>query len=74
MKIPDILNYEFIIEPGTWSSVAQFEYSLTKFFKEHELEIVSTQAMTGQGGRAIMWIMKKPEIALPKAPKSKFAK
>ena len=69
MKMPDILDYEFIMEPGIFNSVSQFESALGKFFKANNIGVSTTRPLRGQGDRGIMILTKMDQTPPPPRPK-----
>ena len=68
MKLPEAVNYQFMIFPDTFYNIAAFENALRKFFTEQGLEIQTNGPLRGQGERPIMWIFAKSEDKVPTAP------
>lgn len=80
MKIV-FLEYAFMFDPSdSWSSLYEFESELGKFFSSKSLEAQIIKSVEGQpGGKRILYIRKKPEVALtpnpvgrPKTPQGKI--
>ena len=74
MKLPEAVNYQFMIYPGVFNSVAQLDKALQTFFNEHGLEAYSSGTVRGQGDRPILWLMPKQDAKVPQAPKTKSVK
>lgn len=68
MKVPEAVYYQFMIMDGAFSSVAQLDNALIKFFNEKGLEVYQGNVVRGQADRPILWICPKEEVKLPKAP------
>lgn len=66
------LEYAFMFDPSeTWSNLYQFEDALAKYFDECGLEAVVVKTVTGQAGKRILMLNKKPMIERVEEPKKK---
>ena len=75
-----MLQYNFMFDPAeTWSSLYEFEADLARFFSSKNLDAQIIKSIEGQSGNRILYIKKKPDVALtpnqpgrPKTPQGKL--
>lgn len=54
------LEYIFMFDPkATWQHLFQFEQELSKFFNEHDKEVIVLKTVEGGQGRRILYIKSK---------------